>query len=192
MMNAILLAGGKSKRFGKNKALLLVDGKPLISVLVDRLKQAFDNVYVSLSDKDNYSFLEGVFFIKDIFANKGPMAGLQAGLLNSNTEFNYLCACDMPFIEVDYFEYLKNIDRDYDILVPEINGRYETLASIYRKTCIPYIERKLESNQLRLSGIFDDVKTKIISQQELQKHFDPKKLFFNINYSSDYDSYLAL
>jgi len=134
-MNAILLAGGQSSRFKSDKAMAKLDGQRLINRILCRLQEVFNRVYIIVNDKSNYSFLEGAQLVTDIIPDKGPLGGLYTGLQHSTAEYNYLAACDMPLITVDYLNFLKNIERDYDVLLPEYKDRLEPLAGIYTKSC---------------------------------------------------------
>jgi len=184
-MNAILLAGGMSTRFGNNKTLIEIEGEILINKIINLLKNVFDQVYVVVNDLNEYSFLEGVNLLEDIIPDKGPLGGLYTGLFYSTDKYNYLSACDMPFITERYLEFLSQQDRDYDVLVPEYRGYIEPLAGIYTKDCLPAIRRKLEGNKLKIKGFYPEVKVKILESNYIKRIADPEKLFFNINNKED-------
>ena len=124
-INAVLLAGGKSRRFGDlDKALLPFAGKTLIEYIVSNLNKAFNRVII-IGSKDKYSFIDGVEVHEDIYKNKGPLAGIYTGLYFSETNYNFICGCDMPFLNSNYFNYLKsNLKKDVktEIVVPQYNG----------------------------------------------------------------------
>ncbi|AZR72873.1 hypothetical protein BBF96_05400 [Anoxybacter fermentans] len=80
-MNAILLTGGKSSRFGRNKALIKFESEVLIERITKTLKEFFDRVYVVGSDKRTYSFLKGVKLIEDVIPDKGPLEGFISDLV---------------------------------------------------------------------------------------------------------------
>ncbi|WP_103076306.1 molybdenum cofactor guanylyltransferase [Petrotoga mexicana] len=183
-MNAILLSGGKSSRFGTNKALESVNGRPLIEQIVQSLKNAFEKVYI-IGNVKEYAFLQDVFFCEDIIPNKGPLGGLFTGLTCSDSDYNFLTACDMPFLTIGFFEFLKFQKKDYDVLVPEYNSYLEPLAAVYSKKCLPFISATLKMNQLKLKSFFPKVKVRIIKETIIREIGEPEKLFFNINYKED-------
>ncbi|RMA75564.1 molybdenum cofactor guanylyltransferase [Petrotoga olearia] len=183
-MNAMLLSGGKSSRFGTNKALESVNGRPLIEQIVQSLKNAFEKVYI-IGNVKEYAFLQDVFFCEDIIPNKGPLGGLLTGLTCSDSEYNFLTACDMPFLTNEFFEFVKLQKKDYDVLVPEYNSYLEPLAAVYSKKCLPFISASLEKNQLKLKSFFPKVQVRIIKENVIKEIGVPERLFFNINYKED-------
>ncbi|WP_103079466.1 molybdenum cofactor guanylyltransferase [Petrotoga miotherma] len=183
-MNALLLSGGKSSRFGTNKAMETINGKPLIEQIVQGLKNVFEKVYI-IGNVKEYTFLQGVFFCEDIIPNKGPLGGLLTGLICSDSEYNFLTACDMPFLTREFFEFVKLQKKDYDLLVPAYNSYLEPLAAVYSKKCLPFISDSLKRNQLKLKSFFPQVNVRIIKETVIREIGEPEKLFFNINYKED-------
>jgi molybdopterin-guanine dinucleotide biosynthesis protein A len=183
-MNALLLSGGKSSRFGTNKAMETINGRPLIEQIVEGLKNAFEKVYI-IGNVKEYVFLQDVFFCEDIIPNKGPLGGLLTGLTCSDSEYNFLTACDMPFLTSEFFEFVNLQKKDYDVLVPEYNSYLEPLAAVYSKKCLPFINASLKNDQLKLKSFFPKVKVRIIKETIIREIGEPEKLFFNINYKED-------
>ncbi|ABX31127.1 molybdopterin-guanine dinucleotide biosynthesis protein A [Petrotoga mobilis SJ95] len=183
-MNALLLSGGKSSRFGTNKAMETINGRPLIEQIVKGLKNAFEKVYI-IGNVKEYVFLQDVFFCEDIIPNKGPLGGLLTGLTCSDSEYNFLTACDMPFLTSEFFEFVNLQKKDYDVLVPEYNSYLEPLAAVYSKKCLPFINASLINDQLKLKSFFPKVKVRIIKETIIREIGEPEKLFFNINYKED-------
>ncbi|WP_202695189.1 molybdenum cofactor guanylyltransferase [Petrotoga sp. 8T1HF07.NaAc.6.1] len=183
-MNALLLSGGKSSRFGTNKAMETINGKPLIEQIVEGLQNAFEKVYI-IGNVKEYVFLQDVVFCEDIIPNKGPLGGLLTGLTCSDSEYNFLTACDMPFLTNEFFEFVNLQKKDYDVLVPEYNSYLEPLAAVYSKKCLPFINASLKNDQLKLKSFFPKVKVRIIKETIIREIGEPEKLFFNINYKED-------
>ena len=112
-MNAILLAGGESSRFGSNKALARIKGQTMIYYILSSLKKVYSKIYI-IGDKKEYSFLQnsGKIRIKeDIIPEKGPLGGLYTGLKYSSADYNVLVGCDMPLLTENYFRFLKNYNK---------------------------------------------------------------------------------
>ncbi|MCK8816090.1 molybdenum cofactor guanylyltransferase [Natroniella sulfidigena] len=184
-MNAILLAGGKSSRFGKNKALARLDGERLIERISNRLQEVFDEVYVVVNDKSTYSFLTGVKLVKDIIPHQGPLGGLYTGLTYSSAQYNFLMACDMPCIDPNYLNLLKEEPKDYDVLIPKQEGYLEPLAAVYSKNCLDSVKRMLDQKQLKLISFFPEVTVRTIGKEKIKKVTDLKRNFYNVNYQAD-------
>lgn len=184
-MNAILLAGGKSSRFKKNKAIAKYNGERLIERISKLLNKHFDQVYLVVDSKEKYSFIKNCQIIEDVIPNKGPVAGIYTGLLASDQKYNYVMACDMPLISGRFIEYIKNWEQNYDVLLPAYNGYIEPLAGIYSKSCLPVIEENLREDILSIRGFLKKVNMHIIDESLIMRNFPNKNVFYNINYQKD-------
>lgn len=185
MMNAILLAGGKSSRFKKNKAIAKYNGERLIERIANLLNEHFDEVYLVVDAKEKYSFIKNCQIIEDIIPNKGPVCGIYTGLLESDQEFNYVMACDMPLMSGRFIEYIKNWEQNYDVLLPAYNGYIEPLAGIYSKSCLSVIKKNLDKNKLSVRDFLKEVNMQSIDESLIKRNFPNKNIFYNINYQKD-------
>jgi len=184
-MNAILLAGGKSTRFKKNKAIAEYNGQRLIEHTSNLLNKHFDQVYLVVDSKEKYSFIKNCKIVEDIIPNKGPVGGIYTGLMASNRKYNYIMACDMPLMSGRFIEYIKNWEQNYDVLLPEYNGYIEPLAGIYSKKCLPVIEKNLRNGNLSIRDFLKEVKMQSIDESLIKRNFSNKNIFYNINYQKD-------
>ncbi len=179
-MTAIILAGGKSSRMGYDKAFIKVGGTVLIKRQLKLLKSFFKEIIIVTNTPHKYR-LRGVKVIKDIIPGQGPLGGIYSGLVASSSTYNFVVACDMPFINLQLIKYMVSLKDNFDTVVPRIKNGYEPLFAIYAKNCIPIIENALKENKLNVSTVFQKAKTIFISQREIEK-FDKKLLFLaNIN-----------
>ncbi len=193
-MTGIILAGGKSTRFnGKNKAFFKIGNEIIIENIIKKLSSIFDDVVIVANDfkLPNYP----VRIVKDIYPGKGPLGGIYTGLVNSNTKYNFVVACDMPFLNLELIEHIKNEcrdDEDFDIIVPKLGTHYEPLHAIYSKNCITCIEKQIRQDNLKITELFKYVKIKEIPEQII-KRFDPQLLsFFNVNTPLNYRKALKI
>lgn len=180
-MIGIILAGGKSSRFGREKAFLNIEGRPIIEVLVSKLSSVFEEVFIVTNNKKKFGYLN-TNIIPDIFPDKGPLGGIHAGLVHSKSPYSFFTACDMPFLNTDVVRNMINEVEGYDIVVPGVKDRLHPLCAIYSKRCIPVIEDNLKKGNLRVQSIFNELKTKIID-----KMFTEGRHFININTKEDYE-----
>ncbi len=192
-LTAIILAGGQNRRIGIEKAFLAVGNKPIILRQIENLRKIFSEIIIVTNKPRLYKNLNAKI-VSDIIPAKGPLGGLYTGLLFSNNIYNFVIACDMPFVDrttiLNFFKFLTK----QDIVVPEHNGRIEPLFAFYSKNCLGYIEKNLRTNHLGLRDLIYSVKNKAIVQTE--KFYLPKNrgsLFFlpslNIN---TLDNYITL
>lgn len=178
-MNLIVLAGGKSSRFGKDKAFIKFKGVPIIERVISTLEPLFDGVIVVTNHPRKYAKL-GCQVVSDIYKNSGPLGGIHAGLSASDSMKNFVVACDMPLINPKLVKYLTGI-KGYEAVVPKVRGFPEPLLAVYSKRCLPAIERMLQKKELKISRLYDRVKTKFVGESRIRE-FDPDlRSFSNIN-----------
>lgn len=190
-MTGIILAGGEGLRFNRRtKALLKIKGKTIIERLLVKLSSVFDDLIIITNNPELCIY--PIRAVKDIFPNKGSIGGLYTGLMYSKTEYNFVVASDMPFLNVRLIKYIKNICNGFDVVVPKVKSRYEPLHAIYSKNCAGVIGNQLGENNLKITDLFQSVRVKEIGEDVIKK-IDPEFLsFFNINTPEDYQKALKL
>lgn len=196
-MNAIILAGGKSSRFGSNKAQYRLEQKPMLLNVIEKLKPFFNKIYVIGNKEYDYNELENVEYIVDIIPNKGPLGGLYTGLKATDSEYNYLQACDMPFVCKEYLKYMKSYiskNNQYDAYIPEKNGYLEPFVGIYRQSIKKEVISLIKEDKLNFDNLFEKINIKRIEERKIAKIADTDRIFFNINKKEDlikYDKFKA-
>lgn len=188
-MTSIILAGGKSSRLGRNKALQIIDGKSLIQRVIDRLGMLSTEIIIVTARGEaipSHSTVE-IKTVADIYPEKGPLVGIYSGLASSSSSRAVAVGCDTPFLSVSLLEYMAQIYSVYDVVVPRIKSKLEPLCAVYSRNCSGPIQKLLEQNELRIDKLFGMVKVKYIEEDEINR-FDPEHLsFFNINSEADLD-----
>jgi molybdopterin-guanine dinucleotide biosynthesis protein A len=179
----VIMAGGQSKRMGTDKALLPINGMPMIENVCLALRPHFDEVVVSASDELSYGFL-GVRVIADRIARQGPLAGLASALAGSGSELNFVIACDIPEVNMPFARHLLREAEGYDIVVPGNGEHVEPLYAVYRNTVVETIDGLLDSGERRVRALFDVCRTKVV---------DPSgaDVAGNLNTMEEYLSYVA-
>ena len=188
-MTSIILAGGKSSRLGRNKALQIVDSKSLIQWVVDRVSMLSTEIIIVTADGEAipcYSTLE-VKSVADIYPEKGPLVGIYSGLMSASSSRAIAVGCDTPFLSVSLLKYMTQMCSVYDVVVPRMKSKLEPLCAVYSRNCSGSIQRLLEQDELRIDRLFGMVKVKYVEEDEINR-FDPEHLsFFNINSEGDLD-----
>ena len=129
---------------GFNKALLEIDGKPLIRILSDRVRNITDQIFVSSNDLFSYGFL-GYPVIADEYKEHGPLAGLHAAMLRSTRSLFLLVACDLPNIHESLMRNLIMLAEGFDAVIPMTrDGIIHPLSAVYRRTCLSAVDRQLQ------------------------------------------------
>jgi len=186
MLSAIILAGGKSTRMGRDKALLEFNGKTIIRYLVDELGTVADQVVISANEPERFCDL-GVAVVADIHKGLGSLAGLHTGLWFVDAERAFVCACDMPLLTSDIVRRMSGIDPAADVVVPKVDGFYEPLCAVYSKRCLSHIEADIARGERRIISFYRHVKVRDVGPQHFPE--DPGMRFLtNINTPQDLEN----
>ena len=186
-MTSIILAGGKSSRLGRSKALQIIEGKSLIQRVVDRLAILSTEIIIVTAHGEAIPCSSAVRIktVADIYSVKGSLVGIYSGLIASSSLRAVVVGCDMPFLSVGLLEYMTQICSTFDVVVPRIKDKLEPLCAVYSKSCLVPIQELLEQNELMITKFFSVVKVKYVEEDEINS-FDPEHLsFFNINSQDD-------
>ena len=152
---AVILAGGKSSRMGSNKALLDFGGKPLIALLVDRIRPLTDQILISSNDTSCYKFLN-IPVIPDHYQGHGPLAGLHAAMLWIDCTLYIAIACDLPNLQAPLLHKLISLAEGYDAAIPRTSdGLAHPLCAVYSRTCLPALEDSLLKGTNRVLTVLE-------------------------------------
>lgn len=196
MKSIIVLCGGQSRRMGRDKGSMILNGKPMIIHVLETLTAVGDEIVVVLRNKNQVDDYKDFFdkfglnstklhIFTDILEDEGPLAGILTGLEHISSDKALVVPCDSPFISRYFvnkmFQYSD--ETNFDAFVPKWpDGKLEPLHSIYKK--------ELKSNILKLlKEDIRDVKSLLIKLNV--KYVDATSLdntgrsFFNINRIDD-------
>ena len=189
----IILAGGKSSRMGTNKALLTIEGKTVVERIAEQLDGIVDQSIIVTNHFQDYEFLQ-LPMVEDRWKDKGPLAGIEAGLTASKTEKNLIVACDMPFISIEVGKYLLTLLEHNQAAIPEIDGRLHPLFAAYHKEITPAVTESLVNNQLRIRQLLHTNHVKIVKNEELDSCGISSEdiYFFNMNHPNEYHEAIEL
>lgn len=184
-MTAIILAGGKNTRMhGEDKAFLEIKGKALVGIIIEKFRLLADDVIVVTNSPQKYTNLN-VRLVKDECPDKGPLMGICSGLKASLSKYNFIVACDMPFLKIPLIKHMIESINNYDVIVPKIDGKFHPLFGIYSRESIPVMQEMLKQDILRISDIFPKLKSCFLSRQELEKFDKGLISLININTIED-------
>ena len=149
----LVLAGGKSKRFGQDKALFAFhEGISQLDYAIRLLDAFCERTIVSVSDSMSCFGIENSECIKDVPGVEGPIGGVMSGLIEAREKGLLVVACDMPLLEASLILRLLS-QRDESRLATcylATDGKPEPLCAIYEPECLPVLERAIEEGQLSL------------------------------------------
>ncbi len=184
-MTGIVLSGGGSRRMGTDKAFLELSGRPIIEHILDVLHGAFETVIIVTNSPPLYAAYDAVV-VTDALEAPGPLTGIYTGLLTSKDDYSFIVACDMPFLNPALLSYMTGLAEGYDAVVPKIGGFCEPLHAVYSRGMLPMIESSIRRNSQRLNGMFEGVRVRYVTGEEIDR-FDPQRRSFkNLNTPQEY------
>ena len=185
MITGAVLAGGKSLRFGKNKAFQQLRGKRFIDLAIESLRPFCDPVMAVVSSIEPY-LDTGVMLAQDIIQHRGPLGGIYTALLFSPAEWVFVRATDMPFLVPELASMIIDAKEGFDAVVPKMNEYYDPLLALYNRRCIPAIAHQLrEPDKRQVIGFYRKIRIRTVTEREWRK-VDPGALSFkNVNTPSD-------
>ncbi|WP_053075124.1 molybdenum cofactor guanylyltransferase [Ornithinibacillus californiensis] len=187
-ISGIILAGGKSSRFGSPKAFARKDGIPFYQSSIDKCKPFIETITLvtsielvkkfNIPDPDIYVITD-----KEDIAGLGPLAGIYSGMEKVDSEWYLISPIDVPFLEGRILKMLlQKIEVGKEVIVPMVNGRVEPLIAVYHRSLKGKIIEQLKRRELAPKQLFE-------RSQVVYVEIDDEKPFRNINYRDDLDRY---
>lgn len=187
---AVIIAGGKSSRMGRDKALLPVGGKPMAQLLVDRFRADGFAVALSVARKGQFP-IEGAAELTDAFPGMGPLNGIVAAFSETDAQQILLVAADMPKAAPALARRLEELRGDCDAcVIRRGNGTVETLFGIYTRACCAEALRCLESGRRSIRAVLDSVRVRYVTESELPG-WPLADILSNLNTPEDYARFHA-
>jgi len=184
----VILAGGKGRRLGREKAWVELGGSSLLQRAVSNLEFLNSEIVIVKAPEGELPPVSAgvnLKVVQDSVSGKGPLAGIFTGLVNSKYRYNLIVACDMPLLNRGLVKYMISIAKGYDAVVPRLGKYLEPLQAVYSKDCISEIEKLLAQDRLKVDGLFSGVRTRFVESAEIER-FDAAHLsFMNINTPTD-------
>lgn len=189
--SAIILAGGKSTRMGFDKQLLYLRERRLMDNLINKLKNVFDDIIIVTNKPEYYCGLAHRI-TEDIISDGGPLGGIHAGLSIASSRYSYVIACDMPNINQEYIEYMKNelLRTESQGCVSMYGSFVEPFNAFYSKDLILPIEKFLSNGQRAIHRFLHDKNFVCIPETTARKYSPDWDMFFNLNTREDVSTYL--
>ncbi len=179
-MTGIILAGGKSRRMGRNKAFIDSGGVPLFERVYRVFKEIFSEIIIVTNDVLPFERYEAILQ-RDIILNKGALGGLYTGLFHSSNYHAFCSACDMPLLNPRVIEYMTEERDEYDVIVPKTHDGLHPLHAIYSKKCLNPMRQLLDRDDLKIVDFFGHVRVRYIEEMEIRE-FDPHmRSVINVN-----------
>ena len=188
-LTGIVLAGGLSTRFGADKALALLRGRPMLAHIAEALASVCSSVVIVAAVGQQLPTLgRPVNFVRDAYPALGPLAGMVTGLAATHTELSFVISTDAPLLQPELVRFLADRARrkEADIVCPRLNGNPEPLVSVYRRSaCLVPFQAAVERNELKITAAYERLDVLYVDEADLLES-DPGLLsFINVNTMSD-------
>ncbi|SRR5713101_3419560 len=184
----VILAGGLSRRMGRDKAALPAGDGTLIEHLARRLAPAVDETIIA--GGSDRPALDGVRMVDDRYPRLGPLAGMHAGLTAARFPYAFVVGCDLPDVEPSLVELLTALAGDYEAVVPRIDGRPEGVCALYQRALASRIEALLTAGEHSVQTLLTASHVRYVGPEELRAADPALRSFRNINTVADYQAWL--
>lgn len=183
-MSGIILCGGLSKRFGRNKALLPYAGKTLVEHSILLLQELFSELLLVTDKPESFEDISSNI-VRDIIPEKGPMLGVLSGLIASSKERIFVMPCHMPRIDRQLILNLCLQERSRPVLLFSAGGKLNPLLGIYDKSCLEDLEDIVLSAGGDASTL-EQLKSRDMIEEFVQKETDCFSVSFSVDEPADY------
>jgi len=193
MLGAIVLAGGPSSRFGRNKALIKLDERPIIAHVLSVCQMIVTRIIIVLGRDDSLDPyidlpLKKVELVKDSAQNPNPLNGLATGFEHMDKKYSLVLPCDTPFVRSEILRFLAKEALGYDAAVPIWpNGNIEPLHAVYKVESVrQFLPKVLEDKNSRVSKLISELDAvKFVKTEEIRQFDSRLACFLNINNPQD-------
>lgn len=182
---ACILAGGQSRRMETNKALLRLDGIPMIERIANVMRSVFADVWISANDSEAYRFLN-LSVVKDVFPHLGPLAGIHAALQRTTTSRVFILSCDTPLITADLIRHILSTESQAPVVIASEGERTMPLCGVYHTSITASLEKYLRSGGRKVHEFLASHETTMVRFDERISWYRPGMLS-NVNDREDYE-----
>ncbi len=178
--SAIILAGGQSSRMGQDKACMTIDGTKMLTSVIDQIEPITDDIIISTNKIEHEVFQKTLVF--DLFKNKGPLAGIHEGLIQSKHEYCLVLSCDIPFIKEAILKRLldEHLTNDAAITIASCNGKTHPLCGVYQTKTAKALKELLVTNIHKMHTALNYFNVKV-----LDFPIEDEPFFRNLNTPND-------
>ena len=186
-MTGVLVAGGKSRRMGRDKRFLELDGQPLLQRALSVLQGLFPEVLVAVAEPLPQLTGQGYRMVLDLIPNCATLGGLYTGLFFASHPRVFAIGCDMPFLNPKVVKRLAETGPQADVVMPRLATGLQPMHAVYSKACLPHLERMAKEQRLKVQNLAEiaGLTVKLVPEKDFLD-LDPQLLsFFNINTPAD-------
>jgi molybdopterin-guanine dinucleotide biosynthesis protein A len=184
-MTGIILIGGKSSRFGRDKVVAPVGDKILIEHVIEVINPLFDEVILIGHKRQD---LNSFTIVEDLRPGCGPLGGIYTALSTSHSPHCFVFAADMPNLNEQFISHMLSCANNHDVVLPVWSQGREPLHAIYHKRVLPIVKSLLDTNRFKIFNLLSQVNTLTIPEDTVRNFGRPEEIFANINTIHDIHS----
>jgi molybdenum cofactor guanylyltransferase len=185
-VTGVILAGGKSRRMGRDKAFLPFGNGVLIERVIEVVRRVTDELLLITNTPEQYQGF-GLPMVSDVIPEAGSLGGIYTGLVHAKTPHSLALACDMPFVKPEFLRFLCEMAAEADVIIPKNPEDFQPLCAVYAQTCREPIRQRIETGRLKITGFFDQVRVRVIAGEVLARYDPHDAMFFNANTPEEYE-----
>lgn len=184
-ITGLVLAGGKSTRFGSDKASAPLLDRPMLQWTVAALSEVCQALVIVAAKDQLLPQVEAgppMTMARDMYEARGPLAGIVSGLSAVETPLCFVVSCDAPLVVPRLVTFLAARAEGWDVVCPYASGFLQPLAALYRtETCLPVFRDFVGRDVLKITAAFGPLRTKIVREDELRAIDPDLESFLNAN-----------
>ena len=166
---------------GTDKAMLDLDGRPLVSRIVDRLSAVSDDVFVVAKRSMDID----ARVVVETAEIQAALVGVHTALCAADHPLVFICGCDMPFVSPALMELLVDRMDDRDAVVPQRDGKLEALHGVWSRSATEKVGSLLASGERALRSALRALRVDVV-EEDVWRAIDPDgRAFINLNTPED-------
>jgi molybdenum cofactor guanylyltransferase len=185
-ITGVILVGGKSRRMGRDKAFLEIDGVPMFERVLSAMGENFATILLIGSGPERFAGY-ALAPHPDIYPGSA-LGGLYTGLFLAETDLVFVASCDIPFPSAPLIRHLSSLADGFDAVVPRTGDLYEPLFAIYRKSCLEPMKRLLEQGNFRIYDFYPEISIRYVTAGEVARFPGGTRSLVNINTPEEFAS----
>jgi molybdopterin-guanine dinucleotide biosynthesis protein A len=179
---AIILAGGESRRMGRDKAMLPFANQPLIQSVISVVQPLFSETILSVREHRPEILLTQVC---DWTTDGGPLMGLLSTFSNITTSWAFVVGCDMPFLSSGLVQQLAVKRCQYQAVIPVVGGKLQPLSAFYERSCVSIMRTSYSLGDKSLLGAIQNLQTCYVDETQMVKADPELHNFFDLDTPQD-------
>lgn len=176
----VILAGGLSTRYGRNKAFLQIGGVRLIEYIAEEMKRVFTHVILVTNQERDFEYLK-LPMVEDLIKGLGPIGGIYTGLRSISEQAGFFVACDMPLLHKGLIRYMVEVIDNHAAVVPSVGEWVEPLYALYTRSCLDTVKDLIDEKRYQVRLFYDRVSVRYVREDEIRRFCPPEEAFLNIN-----------